>query len=165
MGDISKRLHRRLTKLAPPGVKDVPPKGWRPKEPAPDIPKLIAQGYDPIHAAYIFVHHITSVFSENVSRFPEMRTYAKEVGDAEEEYMPSGPPMSPLTTSYFTCWASLRPPDRDDHGHAGGLPHRGQRHDLHEPPPTGRSLRLMSQSRMGIYEHRGRRAATSGCGN
>ncbi len=59
---------------------------------------MIAQGYDPIHAAYIFVHHITSVFSENVSRFPEMQTYAKEVGDAEEEYMPSGLPMSPLTT-------------------------------------------------------------------
>ena len=44
MGDISKRLHRKLTKLAPPGVKSRPPKGWRPEEPAPDIPKLIAQG-------------------------------------------------------------------------------------------------------------------------
>jgi hypothetical protein len=99
MGEISKRLHRRLTELAPTGVGDVPPKGWRPKEPAPDIPRLIADGYDPVHAAYIFVHHVTSVFSENVSRLPEMRAYAKEVGDAEEEYMPSGPPMSPLTTS------------------------------------------------------------------
>ena len=105
MGDISKRLHRKLTKLAPPGVKGDPPKGWRPKEPAPDMPKLIADGYDPIHAAYIFVHHITSVFSENVSRLPEMRTYAKEVGSAEGEYMPSGPPMSPLTMSFFSCWA------------------------------------------------------------
>jgi len=98
MGEISRRLHGKLTKLTPPGDKTRPPKGWRPQTPAPDIPKLIAEGYDPVHAAYIFVHHITSVFSENVSRFPEMSTYAKEIGNAEDEYMPSGPPMSPLTT-------------------------------------------------------------------
>jgi len=85
MGEISRRLHRKLTTLAPPGDKTRPPKGWRPQTPAPDIPKLIAEGYDPVHAAYIFVHHITSVFSENVSRLPEMRTYAQEVGSAEEE--------------------------------------------------------------------------------
>ena len=105
MADISKRLHRRLTKLLPPSDKDVPPRGWQPKETVPDIPKLIAEGHDPIHAVYIFIHRIASVFSENVSRFPEMREYAKEVGIAEGEYMPSGPPMSPLTTSHFTCWA------------------------------------------------------------
>ena len=89
MGEISRRLHGKLTKLTPPGDKTRPPKGWRPQTPAPDIAKLIATGYDPVHAAYIFVHHITSVFSENVSRLPEMRTYAQEIGSAEEEYMPS----------------------------------------------------------------------------
>ena len=67
MGEISRRLHRKLTKLAPPGARDVPPPGWRPQEPAPDIPRLIAEGYDPVHAAYIFVHHTISTFSENVS--------------------------------------------------------------------------------------------------
>ena len=126
MGEISRRLHRKLTKLAPPGARDVPPKGWRPQEPAPDIPKLIAEGYDPVHAAYIFVHHITSVFSENVSRFPEMRTYAKEVGNAEEEYMPSGPPMSPLTTSYFTSWAFFDHRIGKTTDTLAGLPHRSQ---------------------------------------
>jgi hypothetical protein len=105
MGEISRRLRRKLTALAPPGDKTRPPKGWRPQTPAPDIAKLIAEGYDSVHAAYIFVHHITSVFSENVSRLPEMRTYAKEIGEAEDEYLPSGPPMSPLTTSFFSCWA------------------------------------------------------------
>ena len=24
---------------------------------------------------------------------------------ADDDYMPSGPPMSPLTKSFFTCWA------------------------------------------------------------
>ena len=164
MGEISKRLHRKLTKLARPATRPVPPRGGDRQTPAPDIAKLIAEGYDPVHAAYIFVHHITSVFSENVSRFPEMRTYAKEVGGAEEEYMPSGPPMSPLTTSYFTCWAFF------DHRIgtttdtlAGCLIEANDTICMN--PHQLEALKMMSQSRMGIYEHQGWRATTSGCGN
>ena len=70
-----------------------------------DVQSLVAQGYDPLHAVYIAVQNITSVFAECVSVLPELKSYYKTVGDAEEEYMPSGPPMSPLTTSYFTTWA------------------------------------------------------------
>ncbi len=154
MGEISRRLHGKLTKLIPPGDITRPPKGWRPQSPAPDMPKMIAEGYDPVHAAYIFVHHITSVFSENVSQLPEMRTYAKEVGSAEEEYMPSGPPMSPLTTSYFSCWAFL--------DHRIGKTTDTLADCLIEAndsicmnPDQLEALRKMSQSRMGIYEHKG----------
>ena len=154
--------HGRHQQAAPPEVDEAgtarrqgrPPKGWRPKSPAPDIPKLIAQGYDPVHAAYIFVHHITSVFSENVSRFPEMRTYAKEVGDAEEEYMPSGPPMSPLTTSYFTCWAFFDHRIGTTTDTLAGCLIEANDTICMNPHQLG-ALRLMSQSRMGIYEHLG----------
>ena len=154
MGEISKRLHRKLTALVSPGDKTRPAKGWRFKEPTPDIPKLIAAGYDPIHAAYIFVHHITSVFSENVSRFPEMRTYAKEVSDAEEEYMPSGPPMSPLTMSFFSCWAffDLRIGKTTD-TLADCLIEAND--SICMSPDQLDALKKMSQSRMGIYQHRG----------
>ena len=34
-----------------------------------------------------------------------MKTWATAVAKAEDEYMPSGPPMSPLTGSYFWMWA------------------------------------------------------------
>ena len=68
--------------------------------------------------------------------------------------MPSGPPMSPLTRSYFTTWAffDLRfGPDRETIGtclldvgeSAGDGPGRGR-----DDPPV-------SESRMGIYEHAG----------
>ena len=70
-----------------------------------DVQSLVAQGYDPLHAVYIAVQNITSVFAECVSVLPELKSYYKTVGDAEEEYMPAGPPMSPLTRSYFTTWA------------------------------------------------------------
>ncbi|MFT5126942.1 MAG: hypothetical protein ACI8W8_000540 [Rhodothermales bacterium] len=35
------------------------------------------------------------------------RNYVKAVLDAEERFMPSGPPMSPIMTSLFDSWASL----------------------------------------------------------
>lgn len=154
MGEISRRLYRKLTTLAPPGDKTRPPKGWRPKEPAPDITKLIAEGFDPVHAAYIFVHHIISVFSENVSRCSEVRDYAEEVGSAEEQYMPSGPTMSPITRSFFSCWAYF------DH-RIGNAKDRladcliEANDTICMNPHQVEALKMMSHSRMGIYEHQG----------
>ena len=107
-------------------------------------------------------HH--SVFSENVSRLPEMRTFTKEVGRAEDEYMPSGPPMSPLTTSFFTCWAFF--------DHRIGKTTDTLASCLIEAndiicmnPHQLDALKKMNQSRMGIYEHQGWRRTLFGCGN
>lgn len=154
MGDISKRLHRRLTTHVPRGGKPGIPQGWRPRSDAPDIAKLIGEGYDPVHAIYLFVHYITSTFSENVSRLPEMRAYAKEVGNALDEYMPSAPPMSPITTSFFSCWAYF--------DHAIGKTTDTLADCLIEAndaigmnPDQLDALRKMRDSRMGIYEHLG----------
>ena len=66
---------------------------------------LIKEGHDPFHAVYVFMQNFTSHFAEGVSQFPEMKSWVKVVEKAEEEYMPSGPPMSPLTRSYFWTWA------------------------------------------------------------
>ena len=60
---------------------------------------------DPLHAVYVAVQNVTSVFAERVSQLPEFEPYYRVGLDAEENYMPSGPPMSPLTGSYFTTWA------------------------------------------------------------
>ncbi len=35
----------------------------------------------------------------------QAKGFVRIVGAAEDEYMPSGPPMSPLTVSCFTIWA------------------------------------------------------------
>ena len=154
MGEVSRRLHRKLTTLAPPDEKTSIPKEWRPPTSTPDIAKLTAEGYDPVHAAYVFVHHIISVFSENVSQFTEMRAYAQEVGSAQEEYMPSGPPMSPLTTSFFSCWAFF------DHRIGNTTDTLADclieaNDTICMNPHQLEALRMMSQSRMGIYEHQG----------
>ena len=69
------------------------------------VEALVRSGHDPLHAAYVAAQNFTSFFAESVSQFPEFDPYCKIVGPAQDEYMPSGPPMSPLTLSYFTTWA------------------------------------------------------------
>ena len=102
MGETSKRLHNKLKKTAAP--LNLPTGKMRGRADMPSIEKWIKEGMDPVHAAYAFVQHISSTFAEGVSQLPEMKEYAKIVGAAEEEYMPSGPPMSPLDRA-----ASSRP--------------------------------------------------------
>src|SRR5918998_2647117 len=60
---------------------------------------------DPLHAVYVAVQNATSVFAERVSGYPEFKPYYQLAAQAEDEYLPDGPPMSPLTKSYFTAWA------------------------------------------------------------
>jgi hypothetical protein len=63
------------------------------------------KGYDPVHALYIVVQNMVSLFAEQVSNLPEMKKYYRIMDKAERVYMPEGPPISPLTRSYFTHWA------------------------------------------------------------
>ena len=132
-GGASERLHARLSEG---GTDDLPTGEVPPYPGAPGIPKLIQEGIDPIHAAYIFVQHITAKFAEVASRLPEMKKYAQIVGKAEDEYLPSGPPMSPLTTSFFTTWA-FYDLQFDGDRHAGLLLDRVERRGGHEPSSTG----------------------------
>ena len=156
MGDISKKLHRKLASKSGNLPTKVPKR--RPGEPLPggirDIEMLIKDGLDPVHAGYVYIQQMSSYFAEGVSQLPEMKLFAKLAGDAEEEYMPSGPPMSPLTGSYFTCWAfyDLR------FGKDGDTIAKCQieANDLVLLNPDQLDvLKKLSESRMGIYEHIG----------
>ena len=62
---------------------------------------------DPAHGAYTYGQNKLSVFVEQLAQLPELVKHNNAYADAEEEYMPSGPPMSPLTYSYFSCWGFL----------------------------------------------------------
>ena len=62
-------------------------------------------GLDPCHALYAAAENIASLMAETLSGMREAKGYVRIVGGAEDEYLPGGPPMSPLTVSYFTMWA------------------------------------------------------------
>ncbi len=65
----------------------------------------LLDGLTPEHRVLAAAHNMLSVQFELLSELPEMRRFARAFTNAEDEYMPNGPPMSPLTSSYFQCWA------------------------------------------------------------
>jgi hypothetical protein len=119
-----------------------------------DVKQLIDDGLDPLHAAYVAMQHLVSLFAESVSVLPELKAYCDIAGPAEEEYIPKGPPLSPLTGSYFTCWAFFDlqfGPDKETIGTC--LLDVAEYLDY--SADMDRVLELMQNSRMGIYEHCG----------
>ena len=59
----------------------------------------------PAHAMYMYAQNQLSVMAEQLTMLKELDRLSQPLADAEDTYMPSGPPMSPLTKSYFTCWS------------------------------------------------------------
>ena len=112
------------------------------------------EGHDPIHAVYIHVQNIASVFAENVSPLPELGALTRIVEKAEDKYLPAGPPMSPLTRSYFTTWAFFDVQFGPDHETMGTcLLDLSDLLDM--DPRIVEAAREFQQSRMGVYEHLG----------
>jgi hypothetical protein len=66
----------------------------------------------PAHAIYAYAQNQASVLLETITALPALDKLTDLIVDASEEYMPSGPPMSPLTSSYFFYWSCFRCGDR-----------------------------------------------------
>ena len=58
-----------------------------------NVRQLVDDGCDPLHAAYVAMQHLVSMFAEAVSVLTELKAYCDIVGPAEEEYMPRGPQL------------------------------------------------------------------------
>ena len=65
----------------------------------------IADGLDPCFAVYAHAQALVSMTAEYLASTKEARQFTRIVADAEDTYMPSFPPMSPVTTSHFTMWS------------------------------------------------------------
>jgi hypothetical protein len=115
---------------------------------------LVRAGRDPLHVAYTAAQNFTSFFAETVSEFPAFGPYARIVGPAEEEYLPAGPPMSPLTMSYFTTWAFFDVRFGAD-GETMGTCLLDVAPLLELSPLMTQTIQAFQGSRMGIYEHCG----------
>jgi len=66
----------------------------------------IKTGHDPLHAVYIHTQNLLSILVEALQAIPEpaLSRFFNTVAAADDAYVPSSPPMSPLTKSYFNCW-------------------------------------------------------------
>lgn len=116
-------------------------------------PEVLAE-CDPAHAVYVYAQNVMSVLSEQITGFREMNRFVALIAEAEDTYMPSGPPMSPLTASYFTCWAFFDACvgiGKETIGSvaiavASALEMNGELLGV---------MRVMERSRMGVYVHQG----------
>jgi hypothetical protein len=52
---------------------------------------------DPAHGIYVHVFNTLVAMLEQLAGLPELDPFCDIIEKAQEEYMPSGPPMSPLT--------------------------------------------------------------------
>lgn len=109
---------------------------------------------DPAHAAYVHIQNQVSVFAELLTALPELERLTDILVAAEDEYMPLGPPTSPLTASHFWSWAFFDAsvgPERETIGTcvlalAGVVPMHAE---------FLRLVQLAQDSRLGVYVHEG----------
>ncbi len=119
--------------------------------------KAIESGQEPLHAVYTYAQNLLSVLAEILQEIPEpslVRLF-DIIDEAHEQYLPGGPPMSPLSNSYFNCWllfdvsAGLQKETL-----ATIIIDLASQLGLHRKMVE--VIQLMQNSRMGIYEYLGR---------
>ena len=158
MGTISKGLKKRISKIK--RQKTIPIsdlyEAVKQIKKGKKTAKILGQLADlhPIHAVYVAAHNLVSYLAESLSVFPELDEHSSIIMKAQDEYMPQGPPASPLTKSYFTSWAFFDVQFGKDKETIGTcLQDIGP--DLDIPFDYLEIIRLMQESRMGIHEHKG----------
>jgi hypothetical protein len=112
-------------------------------------------GLDPAHALYVSMQHFASLLCEGITALPDLEPLAAPIRAAEDRYLPSGPPASPLTGSYFFCWAVFDAAQGEMRETLGTCLIAAAEH-LGTQPEMLALLRAMQGSRMGLYVQTGR---------
>ncbi len=115
---------------------------------------LLRRGFDPLHAHYVAAQNLVSLLCEELTLLAVLKPFVRIVSAAETTFMPDGPPFSPLTRSYFTCWAFFDVLFGKDQETIGGCIQE-LAVDLAIEPHLLTVIQAMQGSRMGIYEHCG----------
>jgi hypothetical protein len=108
---------------------------------------------DPLHEIYASANNCATIFVEATSHLKDMRRFLKVFLMAEEKYMPLGPPLSPLTKSFFMTWALFDLQFNNKNNVAFYVNKASKRLELSEEQVD--ALNKLSESRMGVYEHLG----------
>lgn len=69
---------------------------------AEDLTKL-----PPSYAAYVWVQNQITVMAEQLLALNALHRFADILEESSDLYEPLGPPISPLTPSYFSCWSQF----------------------------------------------------------
>ncbi len=112
----------------------------------------------PAFALYALAQNQLSLLVEILCQLRELSKFTNTILDAEEEYMPTGPPMSPITISQFTSWSTFDLAFGSRRENLADIAKKvGLWTGLHAS--YGELFEKFSQSRMGLYRHEGQEAA------
>ena len=109
---------------------------------------------NPSHGWHVLAQRHLSVFVEQTSALRETHCFTGPISDAEDEYMPTGPPMSPLTRSYFFYWSICDMSPKGD-GETLASATLDLVRELDISPHLLAAMETLGASRMGLWEHRG----------
>ncbi len=110
---------------------------------------------DPLHLAYISIFGLISTCMYGLAGLKEMKAFSKTARKQEDLYMPGGPPMSPLTDSYYSCWELLDFRFGPDNETLSSI-FLDLAPDLKLSNDEIDVVEILNSSRMGIYEVTGR---------
>ncbi|MCD4676035.1 MAG: hypothetical protein K8S18_08580 [Desulfobacula sp.] len=110
--------------------------------------------HDPLHAIYIYAQNRVSVLVEQLADLKSLSKLTGTLDQADDIYLPSFPPQSPLTQSYFTCWGffDLSVGIKKE---SFGTVILDLLKNLKADPGLIKTIEYMQDSRMGIFVHKG----------
>lgn len=108
---------------------------------------------DPSSGVYAFAHNKMVDLIEILQELTPLRRLINTIADAEDVYLPQGPPMSPITKSCFSAWSFFDLCLGGQEPLACTIKEVGLWMGLHSS--YGPLLDHFSQSRLGLYLHEG----------
>ncbi len=116
--------------------------------------RLARNTSDPSNRIYVLMQNLLSYFAEDISTEYDFKEYYDKVSEVDDEYMPSYPPMSPLTTTYFTYWCFCDLEFGEDKESICSIFH-DLCVELNFEKEMLEALKNLSISYMGLYKHLG----------
>ena len=158
MGPISKKVIAELKKVKNKKIIDFK-EMKEAKKYAEDLNKTIISEeklakYDPLHAAYIYAQNKVSILVEQLSMVPALSKLTNNLIQADDIYLPSSPPQSPLTKSYFQCWGAFDLCAGIKKETFGTIILNLLKNEKADPDLL-KTIECMQNSRMGIFVHKG----------
>ena len=105
---------------------------------------------DPAAAMYLHGIKVMTLLGNTLATHPALTKLMDRIEHAEEEYMPSGPPMSPITHSHFLLWSLLDLPQGLARETLGSIVEAAQR-AVAGDADTVELIATLNRSRLGVY--------------
>jgi hypothetical protein len=102
----------------------------------------------------VVAQHQLSILTEQTGALRETRSFTDPISDAEDEYMPTGPPMSPLTGTYFFYWSMCDLSPKGD-GETLASATLDLVREIGTDPHLLAAMDTLERSRMGLWVHQG----------